>query len=170
MSVNSIPRPVRIGQIIRASSRASHVVSLPSSLASSKGMSLASRGLLSYILTKPDNWYVSAESLSKELKGSAAGVGAGRDSVTRMLSELEAAGYYRLWRLRGQSDGNFCYHSVVKECPSLPTPSVAIAPMPRRAPRPKPVPWQDAAEEWDEFDMDSFINYQEAHGGFYESL
>lgn len=62
----------------------------------------AARGLLIYLLGKPDNWKVSVENLRKQTAG--ARIRTGRDGVYALLRELEAAGYVRLKQKRS-SDG-----------------------------------------------------------------
>jgi len=61
----------------------------------------AARGLLIYLLGKPDNWEVSIENLRRQTTG--ARVRTGRDGVYALLAELQASGYVRSIRNRDQS-------------------------------------------------------------------
>ena len=62
-------------------------------------LSWKARGLLSYLLSKPDNWTVVVAHLVKEAPD-------GRDSVRAGLRELEDAGYIRRTKKQGH-DGQF---------------------------------------------------------------
>ena len=57
-------------------------------------LSLAAVGLLAYVLSKPDNWQLRTADILK--RG-----GIGRAAYTRIMSELEAAGYAKLARDHG---------------------------------------------------------------------
>ncbi len=56
-------------------------------------LSWAARGLLIFLLGKPDNWEVSVAHLSKETSGTVKP--SKRDAVYGLLRELEQAGYVR---------------------------------------------------------------------------
>jgi hypothetical protein len=58
---------------------------------SDRRLSWAARGLLAYLLSKPDHWRVSPAHLATET--AEARVSSGRDAVYALLGELEAAGY-----------------------------------------------------------------------------
>src|SRR5690554_6990336 len=66
-------------------------------------LSWAARGLLVYLLGKPDHWQVSIQHLINQTKY--AGKRTGRDGTYRILSELEAAGY--LYRTQQREAGTF---------------------------------------------------------------
>lgn len=68
-------------------------------------LSWAARGMLIYLLGKPDNWVVSTHHLINQTKD-ALGKVSGRDAVRVVLKELEAAGYLTVNRARGE-DGLF---------------------------------------------------------------
>jgi hypothetical protein len=67
-----------------------------------KELSWAARGLLVFLLTKPDNWRVSPAHLVAETK-SAIGKQSGRDHVYALLNELIAAGYIAREQIRDES-------------------------------------------------------------------
>jgi len=57
-------------------------------------LSWAARGVLAYLLSRPDDWRVLVKDL--ERRGNL-----GRDGIHRLLRELRAAGYVHFERLRG---------------------------------------------------------------------
>lgn len=65
-------------------------------------MSWAARGLLIFLLTKPDNWRISPAHLVAETK-SAIGKKSGRDNVYSLLNELICAGYISRKEIRDES-------------------------------------------------------------------
>lgn len=71
--------------IIRAP-RESHFAIIPNSALEDASLSWAARGLLAYLLSRPDDWTIRASQLI-------ASGPSGRDAVYRMLGELVAAGY-----------------------------------------------------------------------------
>ena len=80
-------------------------------LFSDENLSWEARGLMGYLLSKPDDWQVRLHDLM--------GRGpAGQHKIRRMLRELEAAGYLRRRRLRG-ADGTFSWTFTIFEDPSL---------------------------------------------------
>jgi hypothetical protein len=91
---------------------------LNTTFANDERLSWAARGMMAYLLSKPDNWRVVTKDLIAQTK-------AGRDAVHTILRELEACGY--LTRNRYQSvGGKFVWESVVYETPreTEPTPQV----------------------------------------------
>jgi hypothetical protein len=64
---------------------------LDKSISEDKNLSWAARGLLIYLLGKPDNWDVSPKNIVNETKDSEAPLG--RDGVYRLLKQLINAGY-----------------------------------------------------------------------------
>lgn len=70
-------------------------------LATDSRLSFGARGLLVYLLSKPDNWEVRLEDLVKASP-------AGRTAVSRMIHELEEAGYMRRVQERGEG-GTFAH-------------------------------------------------------------
>lgn len=63
--------------------------SLPRAAFEDTRLSYEARGMLAYILVKPDDWTVRVTDLARQ----AGPKGCGRDRVYRMLDELKAAGY-----------------------------------------------------------------------------
>ncbi len=72
-------------------------------------LSWEARGLLGYLLTKPDQWQVRIHDL-------VAHGPARMKKVKRMLAELEEHGYLRRWRFR-REDGSFEWDAEVYESP-----------------------------------------------------
>jgi len=72
-------------------------------------LSWETRGLLAWLLSKPDAWIVNREAIIRHGR-------AGRDKVTRMLSELAANGYFIRTRRRDR-EGQFRWDSVIYEEP-----------------------------------------------------
>lgn len=84
----------------------------------------AARGLLIYLLSKPDDWKVSVPALINETAGARSKTG--RDGVYSLLSELRDAGYATLEKDREAGKITAC-HWVISETPLLgePTPDTA---------------------------------------------
>jgi len=74
-------------------------------------LSWEARGLLGYLLSKPDDWQVRLHDLLR--RGPA-----GQDKLRRMLRELESTGHLRRERFR-RIDGTFSWSLTVFEDPSL---------------------------------------------------
>lgn len=82
---------------------------LPKAAVNDTALSWEARGMLAYLLDKPDNWQVRFENLVK-------GSPAGEDKTRRILRELEQAGYIVRRRLNSP-DGTFTWESEVYETP-----------------------------------------------------
>ena len=76
-----------------------------------KRLSWQARGIMAYILTKPDDWVVR----NKDLENSGP---AGRDKIQRIFSELKGLGYISRSKER-QEDGTYIWVTDVYESPSL---------------------------------------------------
>ncbi len=74
-----------------------------------QNLSWEARGVLSYLLSRPDDWCIALPDLIKQGN-------AGRDKIRKIIKELEAMGYIRRHRLR-QDNGQFYWRSEVYECP-----------------------------------------------------
>ncbi|NYF21938.1 hypothetical protein HDC36_003414 [Xanthomonas sp. JAI131] len=92
--------------IVRAPRPESNYYVLSKAISEDARLSWAARGLLVYLLGKPDHWEISVESLRRQTEG--ARVRTGRDGVYALLGELEKAGYLVRQQQRrggGQLDG-----------------------------------------------------------------
>lgn len=72
-------------------------------------LSFRAKGVLVYILSKPDNWRVSERNLANDGPD-------GRSAVANALTELEQAGYLQRTRTRNE-DGTFAWDSVIYDEP-----------------------------------------------------
>lgn len=88
--------------IKRTTRPTSNFYCLNNAIVSDKDLSWAARGLLVFLLTKPDNWRISLAHLISETK-SAIGKKSGRDNVYSLLNELICAGYLSRIELRSES-------------------------------------------------------------------
>ena len=73
-------------------------------LSEDKGLSWAARGMLIFLLGKPDNWEVSVSHLIKQTEGSSKP--SGRDAVRGIIKELVEAGYMKA-DVRREEGGTF---------------------------------------------------------------
>lgn len=118
------PRVLAVGvlgghamSIIRGPRPESNWYQLDKRISEDARLSWAARGLLVYLLGKPDNWRVSVEHLRKQTEG--ARIRSGRDAVYALLSELKGAGYIETRQQhRGGRLGPVDY--VVRELPDNP--------------------------------------------------
>lgn len=78
-------------------------------------LSWAARGLLIYLLGKPDNWRVNVSHLLQQTQG--ARVRTGRDGIYALLAELEEAGYVERRQERGADGRLLPMEYVVHENP-----------------------------------------------------
>lgn len=76
-----------------------------------KRLSWEARGVMGYLLSKPDGWELSEENLLKEGP-------AGEHKIRRIVAELKTCGYVRRTRVR-QENGLFDWVTEVYESPSL---------------------------------------------------
>lgn len=81
-----------------------------------EALSLEARGLMGYLLCKPDNWQVRMGDLQRT-------AGVGRDQLRRILRELKDAGYLHRDRSHG-ADGRWEWVSTIHETPSTENPSM----------------------------------------------
>lgn len=72
-------------------------------------LSFRARGILVWLLDKPDGWKIQADSIARQGKE-------GRDAVRSALCELEAAGYVERRKFR-DGDGRWQSESIVRELP-----------------------------------------------------
>jgi biotin operon repressor len=100
-------------------------------------LSYRARGVLLEILSRPDNWRVSGDSLARSGKE-------GRDAILTALKELRDCGYIRMVKIR-KEDGtfettNYVYDSPQDVAPSPENPTTASVepPYPEKPPTGKP--------------------------------
>ncbi len=94
--------------IIRVEKDRSHPYkTINTSFANDERLSWGARGVLVYLLSKPDDWKV----MPKDLIAQSA---AGRDAVYAILQNLESCGYLMRVRTR-RDDGTFEYSTVIYE-------------------------------------------------------
>ena len=89
--------------IIRGERPQSNYYVLSRNISEDKRLGWAARGLLVYLLGKPDHWKVSVAALVNET--AEAGTKSGRDTVYKLLNELIDAGYIE--RRQVSNDGKF---------------------------------------------------------------
>lgn len=92
--------------IIRVAKRSGYFVASNEPF-NDESLSWEARGLMGYLLSKPDNWQVSTEDLIR--RGPA-----GQYKIRKMLSELEDAGYLKREKLKDDA-GQFYWISTVFE-------------------------------------------------------
>lgn len=91
---------------------------LDKSISEDKDLSWAARGLLIYLLGKPDNWEVSVQNLINQTEG--ARVSSGRDAVRALIRELADSGYVRKFVVHGEGGKFAGYGYEVTEVKSVP--------------------------------------------------
>lgn len=89
-------------------------------------ISMRARGILLWLLEKPDGWRVSAETIARATTE-------GRDAIRTALKELETHGYLRRERLRDDK-GHWVTESIVSEVGNETAPVDATEPGPSVAP------------------------------------
>lgn len=88
-------------------------------------LSYEARGVLGYILVKPDNWQVHVTDLARN----AGGKGCGRDRIYRILDELKATGYMRYEQARDTASGRLsAAQYIVSDQPVITGPEVSEKP------------------------------------------
>lgn len=113
--------------IVRGTKPTSNFYILDKSISEDERLSWDERGLLVYLLGKPETWKVSVSHLIKQTKSSSKSVGKAR--IYAMLSSLESAGYVSRQEVRDDS-GKYCgIDYVVHESPltDLPHPDLPLA-------------------------------------------
>ncbi len=99
-----------------------------------EGLSLACKGLLGWLLTRPDDFKIKVWYVQKHLK-------IGQDKWQKLRNELEKAGYLRVKKFKGEG-GKFIWKFLLTDVPpvaaalapadKLPSP---VARMPKKSPR-----------------------------------
>ncbi|MEQ6971128.1 hypothetical protein [Pectobacterium polaris] len=95
----------------------SQFYTLDKSISEDLSLSWGARGLLIYLLGKPDNWEVSVADLINQTKGS--GKPAGRDAVRGLLNELKTSGYVHVDTKRNTTGSFDGVSYVVSEVPRI---------------------------------------------------
>lgn len=98
--------------IVRVNKRANSYAVIDSFFLSDVRLSWKAKGLLAYLLSKPDNWRVYVSDLVKRSRD-------GRDSVYSALRELEEAGYIERRRIKDEKGRIAGIETVVYERPLL---------------------------------------------------
>lgn len=101
--------------IVRAPRPISNFYILDKRLSEDKRLSWAARGLLVFLLGKPDNWQVSIANLINETAGSIRP--SGRDAAYGLLRELEQAGYVTRSRPHNVEGTFASFDYIVRESP-----------------------------------------------------
>lgn len=87
--------------IIRVAKRASYTMIARAALQDER-LSFAARGLLAYLLSKPDDWEVQVADIARQGNG-AKGRPMGRDKAYSLLNELKEAGYVARHKHRNEA-------------------------------------------------------------------
>jgi hypothetical protein len=111
--------------ITRAPRPNSNFYILDKRISEDASLSWASRGLLVYLLGKPDNWQVSVQALINETSASSHPLG--RDGVRGLITELMSAGYVQRTAARGEGGKLAGYDYIVAETCTAPK---AVLPSP----------------------------------------
>ena len=93
-------------------------------------LSLKAKGLMSYMLSRPDNWDFTIEGLACQNKE-------GADAIARVIRELEGRGYITRCRVRNQAGKFTDMEYKILECPLK---AASSAPAPEKPVAEKPVP------------------------------
>lgn len=113
--------------IVRSPRPTSHFSTFSNAVIRDSRLSYRARGILLDILSRPDNWTVSAESLAKTGKE-------GRDAVLKALNELRAIGYLVTTKTQG-ANGKFTTTSIIYD---LPKDDLTLEPTPEKPSPEKP--------------------------------
>jgi hypothetical protein len=111
--------------ITRAPRPKSNFYILDKRISEDANLSWASRGLLVYLLGKPDHWQVSVQALINETSASSHPLG--RDGVRGLITELMSAGYVQRTAARGEGGKLAGYDYIVAETCTAPK---AVLPSP----------------------------------------
>ena len=87
---------------------------VPNAIFNDDRLSLGAKGLLGYLLSRPGNWQVRHDQLQHKL-------GIGRKLLTKLLIELEKAGYLARDEEQGRDEHNrfMPYNYIVRDIPEL---------------------------------------------------
>lgn len=110
----------------------SRYTAITNKLAQDSRLTFESRGVMLYLLSKPDDWEVQFHNVEKEGK-------IGRDKRQRIFAELELYGYFTREESRSES-GHFGYDYIVHEEPLPENPVAGMIPLPDLPEPDLPVP------------------------------
>ncbi len=130
--------------IIRAPRPETKFYTLDKAISEDERLSWAARGLLIFLLGKPDNWEVSVAHLIKQTSR-AIGKSSGRDAVRVIIKELESAGYMAVDRSRSDGGSFSGMDYTVCERPQTENPSMG-SPQTGNPATAKPAPAKPAPE------------------------
>jgi len=102
----------RLNEVIRVQRKPSSFVTMDKGFLENPNLSWKAKGILAYLLSKPDNWKVI---ISNVLKNATDGKG----SVYKGLSELKEYGYYSKVPIRDEKGVIVRWDSVVLEVPDM---------------------------------------------------
>jgi len=100
-------------EIIRVKRLPSSFVQMHKGFFDDHRLSFKAKGILGYLLTKPDNWEVRITDLMNHAKD-------GRDSIYAGLAELKTHGYYSKIQVRGENGRLSHWESLICEVPMPP--------------------------------------------------
>lgn len=104
----------RDNEIIRIQKKRNNFVMLDKGFLNDERLSFKAKGILAYLLSKPDNWKVIVGDLIKRSSD-------GKKSIYSGLRELKACGYYIKRPVRDAAGRRISYwESVILECPDEP--------------------------------------------------
>jgi len=107
--------------IVRAPRPDTGYLTIRNEVARDEELSLRALGLLTRILSRPDNWETSAERLTSECKE-------GRDAISTALRELREAGYMRQDRVQDRESGRWSTNTYVYDEPTGRLANALVAP------------------------------------------
>ena len=101
----------RQNEIIRIHKKQNNFVMLDKGFLEDERLSFKAKGILAYLLSKPDNWKVIVKDLINHSNE-------GKSAIYSGLSELKKAGYYKKEPVRDGKGIIIYWESVIYECPN----------------------------------------------------
>lgn len=108
--VKPMPEDKKLNEIIRIQKKRNNYVIIDKTFLEDSRLSFKAKGILAYLLSKPDEWKVIVKDLMNHS-------GDGRNSVYSGLKELQKFGYYEKKPVRDQKGKIVYWESVVYELP-----------------------------------------------------
>ena len=96
--------------IVRSARPEDHFTVVANAIVTNCSLSWKARGILIYLLSKPDHWTTSSENLARQGPD-------GRDAIRSALTELDQAGYLKRTRSQGR-DGRWRTVVTVYDTPN----------------------------------------------------